>query len=134
MVYGGGNYASYGMTGVLSKWKRKGIFKALSQACDEWVDDNGISVIVINAAIQNKIIQNAKAKQGFKYVDYTSHRNTNYYSVVMAKWPNGCPYPDWVCQLRFRMAEIRCKLLYAQTGCLYPHTKIMRMFKNMLAR
>jgi GNAT superfamily N-acetyltransferase len=116
-------YATFEMIGVSSRYKRRGILSALSQVAEEWVIDNNLKVIIIDVAVENKPMQNAGLKQGFKYVDYISKKNTNYCSVVMARWLDGCPYTDKVIFRKFILAKIKCILLYTKKGSLRFYIK-----------
>ena len=71
-------------------------------------------MICFNTSEQNKIVQKINLKRGAKYVQFAKAKRSKYYSVVMARWLHGCPYPDWFCNFMFKLSKIVVKMTWKQ--------------------
>ena len=62
---------------------------------------------MMRVASKNEAMLNAGIKYGFKYVDYVSNNTTNYNSIVLVKWLNGCPIPAIIIERKFKISKIK---------------------------
>ena len=65
----------------------------------------------MDTAEKNVNIQKVFIKNGFRLVDFEVYKSPHY-SVVMAKWLNGCPYSKWECWWRFHWRKLRTKAIW----------------------
>ena len=108
-------YGEIKMVGVPEKYKGLGISSALYKKMEEF----GFSVnelMVMNTARDNNIVLDSNARHGWTYVDYKSWSRTDYYSPVMAKWKNGCPYSKAFCRLMFNYRRLYTILVRRKNG------------------
>ena len=62
--------------------------------------------------IDNKNVQTINAKLGFKQVRYYASPKTWYYSVIMVRWLDGCPYSNRYCDFRFKLSKFVTRLMW----------------------
>lgn len=93
------------MVGVRDRYKGRGISSALYKALEEY-GFSRCDLLVMNTARDNRMVLESNARHGWVYIDYKSWKKTDYYSVCMAKWKNGCPYNDLYRRLMFHYRKI----------------------------
>ena len=104
--YGKGRpYGEIKMVGVPEKHKGNGISTALYKSLEKY-GFSRCDLLVMNTAKDNRIVLESNARHGWVYVDYKSWKKTDYYSVCMAKWKNGCPYNKTLRGLMFYYRKI----------------------------
>lgn len=119
-------YSEIKMVGVPEKYKGLGISSALYRKMEEF----GFSVnelMIMNTARDNHIVLDSNARHGWTYVDYKSWPRTDYYSPVMAKWKNGCPYSLKFCRLMFNYRRLYTILVRRKNG---QQRLLFRLLKN----
>ena len=110
--YHKGMIAYYCFDAVIPDCQGLGIYSKLDAARDEFVKMSGVNVIYIHTSYSNKKMQEIKRKQGYRLVGFHAFKDTNYYSVTLAKWLDGCPFPKCYCALRYYYYMVRMKLRY----------------------
>ena len=122
-------YAEVKLEGVRNEFKGMGINGLLHKRIYEYAFDK-VNVLVTNTAVQNSIVRRNDLKRGWTIVDFTSWKSTDYYSVVMAKWKDGCPYSKAECRFRFLMKKCRVMLLKNRFGQTRAVFRMMNRKRN----
>lgn len=108
----GKKVAYNGLDGVLKPYQGTDVFPSLNALRYKCIRENGVDMVEFNTAEYNKVVIKRNLLQGAKKVQYAHARlaKDKYYSIVMMKWLNGCPYPDWLCNLMFKLSKVAVKL------------------------
>ena len=61
---------------------------------DDYIRSCGCDMIVASTAEGNQSVRKNSKLGGYKELAYESFKTANYYSVIFAKWFDGCPFPD----------------------------------------
>ena len=120
-------YSKITMVGVPEKYKGHGISSALYREMEKY----GFSVfdlMVMNTAKDNYIVLDSNARHGWKYVDYKSFSQTDYYSPCMAKWKDGCPYSDSYCKIMYTYRKLITTVTKRKDG---RHRLLFRLIKKL---
>lgn len=110
--YHKGPIGDFILSGVLPEYKGLGLYDKLTDARVEFVKRNGVSVIELDTAEGNSLMQSISLKHGFRYVAVKASPYTKHYSVVMAKWLGDAPFCDFYCKIRYQLQSILYKLRY----------------------
>lgn len=105
--YAQGNYAYMSLSGVLPEYNGQGIFTMLNVKREQIARERGITVFITDTHQGNKRMRAIKLTNGYKLVGWFAARD--HYNVVLAKWPEGCPFSD-------SYRKFRCVLSY-----IYAH-------------
>lgn len=104
--------AYYMLDAVLPEYQGRGVYTLLDAARDEYVNQKGISVIYMHTSERNKKMQAIKEKQGYRLVALSVSSKTDYYSVIMVRWLNECPFSKFYCRLRYTLSRLYIKTKY----------------------
>lgn len=107
-----GIVAYTGFDGIRPEYRGTDVYFNLQEIRMNHILNSGVEVICFNTAEHNKIVQKINLKRGAKYVQFARAKRSKYYSVVMARWLHGCPYPDWFCNFMFKLSKIVVKLTW----------------------
>lgn len=107
-----GRIAYYCFAAILPDWQGRGIFSKLNKARDVYVKDLGVNVIYIHTSHQNKKMQNICKKHGYRLVGFHAFKETDYFSVTLAKWTKGYGKSKLHCFLRYFYYMIRVRLYH----------------------
>ena len=107
-----GVVAYNGFDAILPEYQGTDIYFGLRDIRRKHISDSGVEIICFNTSEHNKVIQRIALKSGAKYVQFARAKNSAYYSVIMAKWLHGCPYPDWFCNFMFKLSKIIVKTFW----------------------
>ena len=114
--YGKGQpYADIKMVGVRNEYKGQGISSMLYKALEEY-GFSQVNLITMNTAEMNAIVLGSNARHGWKRVDFRSWTKTDYYSVVMAKWKDACPFSDAVIKRQYELRKAKTRFLRNAQG------------------
>ena len=105
----GQKVAHYCLTGVLRRYQGCGIKEMLDSTCKEYILKELPSIIQGNTAESNVLIRKMVKSSGYIELCYDAFKNTDYYSVFFARWPNGCPYSLWYCRFRCWLSKVYVK-------------------------
>lgn len=105
--YTQGRYAYMGYAGVLPAYNGKGLYRRFTEKREEIARLRGFEVLVFDTHENNKTVQSIALKNGYRYVRYFRAASMDHYNVVMAKWPNGCPYSSFYCWMKFHISKIQ---------------------------
>lgn len=72
----------------------------------------GLKVLWATTAEKNEVIIKASSKAKWKCVQSKASSGCDYYSVILAKWVEGCPYSDSFVNFMFRMSRMAIRVLY----------------------
>lgn len=111
----GKDFAELKMMGVSTKFKGQGISSKLNDVVIKDAFER-TDLITFNTAEHNQRVIDFYERRGFVKVNYRSYRSTNYYSVELAKWRDGCPYSAFTCKLRYALIRLKVRLFYKETG------------------
>ena len=100
------------LDGVLPEYVGKGIHSRLYKLRQSYVEKEGFDYFEMDTAEHNIPIQKIFLKNGFSHVSFKSYSTGNIYAVIMAKWVNNCPFPDWYIRCRFFIKKYYVKLRY----------------------
>lgn len=108
-----GEYVAYScLDGILPQYKGTDVFFDLKNMRLDYVKRAGIKIMQFDTHIDNKLVQKMSLRFGYKYVRYCAFPMTDYYSVVMVKWFDGCPFSDRYCNFRYNLSKFLTKLLF----------------------
>ncbi len=100
------------LTAIDPEYRNTGAYFGLKKLRTSFAKKNGLKVLMFDTHEDNKNVQAIDLKFGFKYVRYYASSKTWYYSVVMVKWLDGCPYSDWYCKFRFNLSRFFVRLIW----------------------
>lgn len=107
-----GEVLYYMLLGILPEYQGRGIYSKLIAAREEYAKTHNFEVTYMYTSENNKKMQQLAQKEGFHFVSYSVSSKTNYYSVVMAKWQNTCPFPDWYFSFRYQLSKYFIRFFY----------------------
>lgn len=100
------------LTAITPEYRNTGAYFGLRKIRTEYAKKIGIKILQFDTHEDNKNVQMIDQRFGFKYVRYCAFPMTDYYSVVMVKWLDGCPYSDWYINFRFKLSKFLTKLIF----------------------
>ncbi|MBR3010313.1 MAG: GNAT family N-acetyltransferase [Prevotella sp.] len=109
-----GNALYYMLLAILPEYQGKGIYKRLISVREEYTKKLGVNLTYMYTAEKNIKMQQLAEKEGFIPVGYSVSSQTDYYSVILAKWSDSCPYSNFYCKFRFLLSKYYIKLRYKQ--------------------
>ena len=109
--YANGRYAYLCFAGILPEYNGRGIYKALCEKREEIAKSLGYSIMVLDTHYFNRRLQRISADNGFRFVRFFRASTKDHYSVVMAKWLDGCPYSKFYCHWKYEVCKIKTLLL-----------------------
>ena len=71
-----------------------------------------IQVVVSDSAEQNEIVRHLLLSNGFNIVDSCIYRSNNFYTVVYAKWLNGCPWSKTYMRCKYFINRLKTHFKY----------------------
>lgn len=101
------------MDGILPEYQGTDVYYGLGDLRMKYTKESGAEIIQSNTAECNLRIRKIAKVKKFKVVQYSATgKGADYYSVVMAKWLNGCPYSDSYINFMFNLSKIFIKALW----------------------
>lgn len=107
-----GNIGYECLTAIDPKYRNTGAYFGLRKIRTEFARNLGVKVLQFDTSEDNKNVQMIDLKFGFKYVNYFASPKTWYYSVVMVKWLDGCPYSEWYCKFRYLLSKYIVRFIW----------------------
>lgn len=101
-----GRYAFMGFAGILPDYGGKGIYRELIRKREAYARELGLKLFLLDTHKDNKRVQQIAQINGYRYVGY-SHANKDHYNVVMAKWPDGCPFSSFYCSYKYLVTKLK---------------------------
>lgn len=110
---------------VLPEYRGTDVFFDLHEIIDNKERELGLKVLWATTAEQNKVVRRYVENTGWKIVQLSSApRRGTYFSVIMVKWINGCPFSDSYIKLMFSLSKFLVRLKFKVTDA----GKINRFF------
>ena len=109
--YTNGPYAYICFDAVIPEYSGKGIFKLLDSKREQLAMELGYKTLVFDTHSKNVHRQEIAKKNGYKPVRFFQASSKDHYSVVMAKWLDGCPYSKAYCRWKYYCSLIKTKAL-----------------------
>lgn len=100
------------LTAIIPEFRSTGAYFGLRKIRTEYAKKLGIKILQFDTHEENKNVQMIDLKFGFKYVRYIASPKTDYYSVVMVKWLDGCPFSDSYINFRFSLSKLITKIVF----------------------
>lgn len=113
------------LVGVREKYKGYGLSKMMYHKMEEIIFQK-CEIATMNTAVNNTIMLQSRLHDGWRYVDYFSHKGVNFYSIMLAKWRDQCPYSDRECRYRYLIRKALIKMQKKQNGEFRKWAKIIR--------
>ena len=123
-------YAAITMVGVRKKVKGKGISNGIYREMEK-LGFSRVNILTMNTAENNKIVLESNFRHGWKYVDVKSWSNTDFYSIAMAKWKDGCPYHKLFLQIMYKERQIMTHLIFKENGEYRMLLSAIRNIRNI---
>lgn len=122
--YRWGKVIYYSYDGILPEYRGTDVYFGLKEIQNKSVKESGIRVHQFHTAEKNKTVIKINLKYGFKLVLFRPNFvGSNYYSVTMLKWEDGCPFPDWYLKTMFNLSKFTTKFFFTTEGKLRPSLK-----------
>ena len=101
------------LDGILPAYRGTDVFLGLDRMRMKCITDSGVRIIQCNRAENNKSVLKLCKLGGFKYVQYSATgKGATYYSVIMVKWLDGCPYSDTFCIFMYKLSKFFVKTFW----------------------
>ena len=104
--YNSGSYAYICFDAVVPDYFGKGIFKLLDGKREQLAKNRGYNTLVFDTHIKNIHRKKIALKNGYRLVRFFRASSKDHYSVVMAKWLDGCPYSSFYCWVKYQMSRL----------------------------
>ena len=112
MWWAKGNVGYEMLTDIDPEYKNTGAYWGLRKIRTNFARQQGVSILQFTTSEDNTTVQEINLRFGFKYIRYYSSSETWYYSVLMVRWIDGCPYSDWYCDFRFKLSRFLTRLIW----------------------
>ena len=101
------------MDGILQEYQGTDVYLGLNDIRMKYIKESGADIIQSNTAEQNTIIRKIAKVKKFKTVQFSpTYKGANYYSVIMVKWLNGCPFSDRFINFMFSFSKLVVKMIW----------------------
>lgn len=100
---GKGKYAYCCLASILPDYAGLGIYRRLEEAEEEYVKSCGCNRMMFDSHEKNTRIFDVSRKNGYKFIEYRVRKDHR--SILMVKWLDKCPYPDFVFKCLFPLIK-----------------------------
>lgn len=114
------------LVGVKEQYKGMGLSRKLFQTIEEDAFKR-CSILTMNTAERNTIMLNSRTRDNWIYVDSFSHEGTDFYSVMLAKWKDHCPYSKIYCNMMYQCRKALVRIMRKENG---EYRYLIRMTKK----
>lgn len=91
---------------ILPEYIGTDVFFELQDLRMKYIKSSGVNIIQCNTAEQNEMVLKICQKKGYRKVRYSATgKGADYYSIIMAKWLNGCPFSKKYCDFMFNLSK-----------------------------
>lgn len=99
--------------GVLPAYRGTDVYTEMHKAVIKKEKELGLKLKWATTAESNIIVQKLSQRDGWKKIQYTPNgKGCDYYSVILAKWMDGCPYSDRTINFMFYLSRFVIRFLY----------------------
>ena len=109
-----GRIADYILSAVLPEYQGYHVNSALTQLAFDAAKRDGCQVIELDTAENNEHAIKVYEHFGFQLVGYKANPRGDHYSVIMAKWFDGCPFSKGYVRFRYGMRRLYVRLRYKE--------------------
>lgn len=110
--YNKGSYAYICFDAVIPEYSGKGIFKLLDNKREKLATGLGYKTLVFDTHSRNVHRQQMAERNGYRLVRFFRAASKDHYSVVMAKWLDGCPHSSFYCWMKYKMSWMNTMLRF----------------------
>ena len=100
------------MDAVIPEYQATDVYLELRRFREKHIKETGLRIIQSMTAENNYMIQKISTKRGGRNVRFIATSDTGYYSVIMVRWLDGCPFSDRYINFRFKLSKLLTKLVY----------------------
>lgn len=101
------------MDGILPEYQGTDVFFGLGDLRMKYIEESGADIIQNNTAENNMRIRKITKIKKYKTVQFSATgKGADYYSVIMAKWLNGCPFSDRFINFMFNLSKVFIKTIW----------------------
>ena len=104
--YANGRYAYMCFAGVLPEYNGLGIYGELTRLREQIAIEQQYHIWVMDTHVRNTKLQQIVMANGYRKISYFRTSNNDHFNIVIAKWPDGCPYSKLYCIYRFCISWI----------------------------
>lgn len=97
---------------IIPEYQGTDVYLDLRALREKYIKETGIRIIQSDTAENNKAILRISARKGGKQVKLYASPKTWYYSVVMVRWLDGCPFSDRYINFMFKLSSFLIKFLF----------------------
>ncbi len=116
------------LVGVLPEYKGRRIVARLVEAVETEAKARNIDLLYYDSAVKNIEMLKATKRMGFVPVYSFKPKTSNYSSVGMVKWLNGCPYSSLYRIYRYRKKRAAVEMVKWLNG--RPNSSFYRIYKS----
>ena len=110
--YNKGSYAYICFDAVIPEYSGEGIFKLLDNKREQLATGLGYKTLVFDTHSRNVHRQQMAERNGYRLVRFFRAASKDHYSVVMAKWLDGCPHSSFYCWMKYKMSWMNTMLRF----------------------
>lgn len=108
-----GNVIYHCNDGILPSYRGTDVYFGLKELRKNEEKNTGIRIFQFHTAEKNKTVIKINLRYGYKLVLFRPNKKgSNYYSVTMVKWEDGCPWPDWFLNFMFKVSRTFFKTFF----------------------
>lgn len=108
-------YGLVKLEGVRPDCQGMGVQSTLRREIEKYAFQH-VDLLQLDTAEKNHHAVAVFKKQGWIPVSYLSRKTNNFYSIIMAKWKNGCPFSKAECAFRFWKRKLQIIRHYTKDG------------------
>ena len=114
--YRWGKVIYYSYDGIRPEFRGSNVYFELSELREKSIRETGVKVYQCHTAVNNKVVIKMNKIYGYKQVLYRPNFNrTDYDSVTLVKWEEGCPFPDWFIKMMFNASKFVTKTFFSRS-------------------
>lgn len=98
--------------GIVPEYRGTDVYFDMHAALMAKEKELGIKLLWGDTAEHNSVVLKSVKKKGWKHVQYKAYRSCDYYSVIFAKWMDGCPYSDETIDFMFKLSRRFVRFVY----------------------
>lgn len=99
--------------GIIKEYQGSIVFLTLYKMRDKFVKEQRLPITQLHTSEYNDTVIKLNEMRGYKLVQYApTGKDAKYYSVTLARWENGCPYPDWVVKFMYYLSMVVAKTFF----------------------
>ncbi len=104
-------------TSTLPEYRGTDVYFGLKEILEKKEKELGLNVIWATTSEKNDTVIKINKKMGWKVVAYSPiPRKQDYFSYVLVKWKDGCPYKDKIINFRFKLSRFYSRAVYKYNG------------------